>query len=92
MPKPFNSRQNKIFINMYYNQLNQWEGIPMPLLMGFMNPEKIQETEIEPVIYNPITQIVWDCGTRAVGTKCLKRATTGNKDDSKNVIDDTKYV
>jgi len=77
---------------MYYNQLNQWDGIPMPLLMGFMNPEKIQETEFNPIIYDPVSQTAFDLLQRQVGTKSLKTSSTGGKVDRKNEIDDVKYV
>ena len=78
---------------MYYNQLSQWEGIPMPLLMGFTQPAPIQEAEVEePIIYNPDYQIVYDM--RMVGTKSLRNGNpkTHFATDQKNVIDDQKYV
>jgi len=79
---------------MYFNQTNQWNGIPMPLLMGFSKPEKIQEVKNEPIMYDPISQIVYDM--RVVGTKCLKRSSTkkgsGTVQDQKNEIDDQKIV
>jgi hypothetical protein len=78
---------------MYYNQLNQWEGIPMPLLMGFMNPEKIQEADNElQVIYDPVSQTAFDMLQRQVGTKSLRTSNTGGKPDKKNEIDDVGYV
>ena len=86
---------------MYYNQTNQWNGTPMPLIMGFTLPEPIQEVENEPsIIYDPISQtVVFDM--RTVGTKCLKTTTTSKKrpsgstshtTDRKNEIDDSKSV
>jgi len=78
---------------MYYNQLNQWEGVPMPLLMGFLNPEKIQETENETsIMYDPVSQTTFDMLQRQVGTKSLKTSNTAGKPDRKNEIDDVKYV
>jgi len=88
---------------MYYNQANRWNGIPMPLLMGFSQPEKIREAENEvPITYDSISQIVY-YDMRIVGTKCLKTSTTwinvpGQKGanskrgqtDKKNEIDDQK--
>jgi hypothetical protein len=84
---------------MYYNQLsNQWSEIPMPLLMGFTNPEPIQSAvNEEPIIYDPVYQIVYDM--REIGTKCLKttqtykvRGSSASSPDKKNEIDDTKRV
>ena len=85
---------------MLYNQTNQWNGIPMPLLMGFTPPEQIQEVENEvPIMYDPISQTVIVYDMRVVGTKCLKTSTTkyksstsnnSTKQDKKNEIDDTK--
>jgi len=86
---------------MYYNQLNQWNGIPMPLLMGFTQPEKIQEVENDvSIIYDPVSQIV-AFDMRTMGTKCLKTSNTKKKGsgglshtviDRKNEIDDSKQV
>jgi len=81
---------------MYYNQLGQWQEIPLPLLMGFTNPTKIQEIEDEPVVYDPVYQIVYDM--RTIGTKSLKTSQTRKgttnvyKSDKKNEIDDSKTV
>jgi len=82
---------------MLYNQSNQWNGIPMPLLMGFTPSTKIQEIEKEtPIIYDPVSQTVFNM--RTVGTKCLKTSGTQKGDgktsyrDSKNEIDDSKNV
>jgi len=81
---------------MNYNQLNQWNEIPMPLLMGFTNPEPIQKIGDEvSITYDTVCQIVYDM--RQVGTKSLKTSRTkwgnGNyKNDQKNEIDDSKTV
>jgi len=77
---------------MYYNQLSQWNEIPMPLLMGFTNPEPIQEIGDEvSITYDPVCQIVYDM--RTVGTKCLKSTSPkGGHADKKNEIDDSKTV
>ena len=84
---------------MYYNQLNQWNEIPMPLLMAFTTPEPIQEIENEvSVTYDPVYQIVYDM--RTIGTRSLKTSVTkvgGShsgmcKHDKKNEIDDSKNV
>jgi hypothetical protein len=82
---------------MYYNQLsNQWSEIPMPLLMGFTQPEPIQSIACEePIMYDPVYQIVYDM--RTIGTKSLKSTNkktgkVGGCTDKKNEIDDTKTV
>jgi len=81
---------------MYYNQLlNQWSEIPMPLLMGFTQPQSIEEAENVSVTYDPVFQIVYDM--RTIGTRCLKTSNTkvgksGSKTDRKNEIDDSKSV
>ena len=75
-------------------RLNQWNDIPMPLLMGFQFPEKIQEVNyVEPIMYDPVSQIVY-YDMRTVGTKCLKTSQTKPKynTDRKNEIDDVKVV
>ena len=85
---------------MLYNQTNQWNGIPMPLLMGYIPPEPVQEVENEmPFIYDPVSQTV-AFDMRMLGTKCLKTSTTtkktprgtSNTTDRKNEIDDSKSV
>lgn len=80
---------------MYYNQTNQWNGISMPLLMGFSQPKAIQESKnYAPIIYDPVSQTVFDM--RIVGTKCLKTSNTQKGagkttyQDKKNEIDDQK--
>jgi hypothetical protein len=81
---------------MYYNQLGEWQEISMPLLMGFTQPEPIQSAEnFEPIIYDPVYQIVYDM--RELGTKSLKISSTAVgknsfKQDKKNEIDDKKTV
>ena len=78
---------------MLYNQTNQWNGIPMPLLMGYTQPGKIREAENEePAIYDPVSQTVFEM--RLVGTKSLKSHSTGKGgvSDKKNEIDDSKIV
>ena len=80
---------------MYYDQLGQWNEIPMPVLMGFTQPEPIQEVEnVEPIIYDPVYQIVYEM--RTIGTKSLKLSHTkkgnGHMTDRKNEIDDSKVV
>jgi len=85
---------------MYYNQLlNQWSEIPMPLLMGFTQPQPIEEAENVSVTYDPVCQIVYDM--RTIGTKSLKTSQTAyksptgancHKTDRKNEIDDSKTV
>ncbi|MDL2227782.1 hypothetical protein LJC30_02725 [Odoribacter sp. OttesenSCG-928-L07] len=75
-----------------YNQQNQMNEFSMPLLMGFMNPTKIQESVDEPILYDPMGQIVYDM--RTVGTKSLKNTSKNGlaNGDKKNEIDDTKSV
>jgi hypothetical protein len=83
---------------MYYNQLGEWQEIPMPLLMGFTPPEKIQDAGFEtPVAYDPVFQIVYDM--RTIGTRSLKYGVTRKKrpngsteSDNANEIDDSKTV
>jgi len=82
-----------------YNQ-NQETGTCLPLLMGYAQPEKIQEVEKEePVVYDQRSQIafVHPFVMRVVGTKSLKTSTTKTgptsaKADKKNEIDDQKNV
>lgn len=79
-----------------YNQ-TRVNGQPMPLLMGFTKPSKIQTVENEtPVMYDPVKQIV-TFDMRVVGTKSLKNHITKTpqhqcKSDPKNEIDDQKNV
>ncbi|MDR2570190.1 MAG: hypothetical protein LBD23_07815 [Oscillospiraceae bacterium] len=81
---------------MLNNQTNQWNGTPMPLIMGFITPQRIQELENEtPIMYDPLSQVVFDM--RVVGTKCLRTKMTdkgnqGKWPDQKNEIDDQKNV
>jgi len=80
---------------------NQETGTCMPLLMGYTQPEKIQEVEKEEsVVYDQRSQIavVHPFVMRVVGTKSLKSSPTkipGKnqcKTDQKNEIDDQKNV
>jgi hypothetical protein len=81
-------------------QTHEMNGVPMPLLMSYTTPAKIQEAEnLAPSVYNPITQVVYDM--RTVGTKCLRSSSTRKKQpggstsssvDRKNEIDDSKSV
>jgi len=85
---------------------NQETGTCLPLLMGYAQPEKIQEVENdEPVVYDQRSQKTVVLILRLVGTKCLKTSTTwvkvpGQKGanatrgqtDKKNEIDDQKNV
>ena len=83
-----------------YNQ-TRVNGQPMPLLMGYTKPSKIQTVENEtPVMYDPVKQIV-AFDMRVVGTKSLKTSMTlvrgtascgVRKTDKKNEIDDQKNV
>ena len=83
-----------------YNQ-TRMNGQPMPLLMGFTKPSKIQTVENEtPVMYDPMKQIV-AFDMRVVGTKSLKTSMTLKRGtascgcrevDKKNEIDDQKNV
>ena len=82
-----------------YNQVNQSTGACMPLLMGYTQPEKIQEIENEEaVVYDHKTQIavVNPFVMRIVGTKSLKTSSTkkgkGTVTDKTNEIDDQKSV
>jgi len=77
---------------MYYSQLNQWGEMPMPLLMEFLNPEKIQEADNVSIMYDPVSQTAFDMLQKQVGTKSFKTSNTGGKTDRKNEIDDVKYV
>ena len=77
-----------------YNQVSQSTGACMPLIMGYTQPEKIQEAENdEPVVYDQKKQTVVII-LKLVGTKCLRMSTTkvgkGSKVDKKNEIDDMK--
>lgn len=79
-----------------YNQ-TRVNGQPMPLLMGFTKPSKIQTVENEiQVVYDPVKQIV-TFDMRVIGTKSLKNYVTKTplhqcKSDPKNEIDDKKNV
>ena len=80
-----------------YNQSSSETGTCMPLLMGYTQPEKIQEAEKEEAVaYDQKSQIavVNPFVMRILGTKCMKGERTGNKGnpDMKNVIDDQKQV
>jgi hypothetical protein len=83
---------------MLYNQTNQSNGIPMPLLMGYTHPSPIQQTVNHLYeIYDPISQTkAYDM--RTVGTKCLSTSEGTKKSgaihygDTKNIIDDSKEV
>ena len=82
-----------------YNK-NQETGICMPLLVGYTQPNKIQEIESEePVLYDPIRQIaiIHPFIMRTVGTRSLRSSSTNvsptrKKTDRKNEIDDSKKV
>jgi hypothetical protein len=81
---------------MIHTQTNFSNGIPMPLLMGYTPAMPIQTMEnVEPIIYDPILQIVYD--TRTVGTKCRKSTHKklpggSTNTDWKNEMDDSKNV
>jgi hypothetical protein len=87
---------------MVQTQTNFSNGIPMPLLMGYTPSTRIQTMEnVEPVIYDPVSQCIKVYDMRTIGTKSLKRSTTRKKSgstgyvsasDAKNEIDDTKSV
>jgi len=83
---------------MLQNQTNPIIGnMPMPLLMNFTVPTRIEEGEIFSTPYDEVNQIVYNMGI--VGTKSLKTSSTrieagksAAKTDKKNEIDDQKIV
>jgi len=81
-----------------YNQVLE-RGACMPLLMGYSQPEKIEEID-EPIVYDQVRQIaiIHPFVMRTAGTYSLKTVfgtkKVGNTkvSDQKNAIDDQKTV